>query len=156
MRYSEVIGSGFYHIRLTPEQYRCVDAFYLSASHHRIRSFKARDPEVKRFHLDLYLSHVRAFLEIIALGDFSGVFNYHEITKRGLHRAEGWSPEVCLPVSFSPKDAVEIDRLLPDPDIFSQMIYPDRRFLEGENHPYDVLLTENILVSDIALDFAHA
>jgi len=42
------------------------------------------------------------------------------------------------------------DYLLPDPEMFVQMA-ADRRFLEGEDHPYDLVLKDSTKISSITL-----
>lgn len=128
MRYSQIVGEGFYRIKLTPPQFARVDAHYLAASHHYLRSQQTDDLALSRFHLEFALKHLDALKTTISQGDFSDAM---DLTGRGLETPQGWHSQ---------------RKKMPDEEMFSSM-WPDVRYPLGDHHPYDALFQKIALAS---------
>jgi hypothetical protein len=125
MRYSEIIGDVYHHIRLPEPNQFWLDVYFSAAAHHLIRWREAqRDSNEEAFHNNLFRKHLHAMMNIIYI---SG--NFREAvdpTGFELHKRESWNPE-RLTVG------------LPDPLMFNAMT-GDERFGLGEHHISDSYL----------------
>lgn len=124
MKYSEIVGKGFYNIQLPAKMQFAIDVHFSGASHHLYRYREAMDtsPQWASFHLERHKAHLRHLMEIVyEYGDFSNAYDY---SLRDMDEKESWNP-----------DLVEI----PDPEMFGMML-PDARFAVSEAHPYDLNL----------------
>ena len=131
MRFSEIIGGGFFGIKLTSQQFDLLDKHFLAASHHRYRWIEGGN---QAYHCARYYEHLQCLMGIVRQGDFSRFFQHPELIKAGFNRPDRW--RVPVQQSGSPMDA---DRFLFDPTLFSEMC-ADVRWGSGNEHPYDVLL----------------
>jgi|GEM_PF-3973726 len=78
--------------------------------------------------------------QTISKADFSEVFVHDSVTKRGLHRPEGWLKVMAV----KPGELRELsdgDGLLSSDTLFQNM-FADMRFGAGEPFPYDLLLSD--------------
>lgn len=138
MRYSEIIGKGFYRIALSPDHYMLLDVHFSGASHHlyRFREAFKTDPSKARFHLDLHRAHLRNLMEIV---HDHGRFDFaKDASGRKMDQASSWDPE------FHPT---------PDPDMFGSML-PDMRYELGLNHPYDQFIESKQVKSHNVVNMA--
>jgi hypothetical protein len=132
MRFSEIVGHGFFGIKLSSQQFDLLDKHFLAASHHRYRWIE--DEDHREIHLQKYYEHLQCLMGIVRQGDFSRFFQHPALVKAGFNRPERWMVPVQKP--SSPMDG---DRFLFDPTLFSEMC-ADVRWGSGVEHPYDVLL----------------
>lgn len=117
LRYSDIINHAFYNIRLTQDQACLIDVHFLAASHHYWRYGDSGNT----FHKLLALEHIKRMMKVIRSGNFS---HANDPSKNGLDDASGWI--------FRGK--------LPHNEMFDSMD-PDVRFIDGESHPYDIVLS---------------
>lgn len=133
-RYSDIIGSVFYNIKLTPRQYSQLDIHFLCASHHYYRS---KNIEFKNFHETLMWQHVKELMCVVKSGCFDDAVDTGLDGHFDLSKPESW----------------EFKHQLPHPLMFNKM-WEDHRFDVGENHPYDNILEGKpipiILYSELA------
>jgi hypothetical protein len=92
------------------------------------------------FHNQLYYEHLILMFSIISRGDFSEFFAHLAIIQRGLDKPENWK----LKLDRIPSDPREADSQLYDLTMFEFMV-ADRRWKEGEGHPWDIYLDEEIV-----------
>lgn len=148
MRYSQIIGEGFHHIKLTPKKYSLVDGHFLAASHHR---YCVLDGDLTTeeiwFHERLYWDHLVKLMSIVEDGDFSEAL---DLTRKGLSKPQGWN--ITDRINHCRDSALDYDYALPDPEMFNSMVSADSRFKIGDDHPYDYLLTNSISPSFIFLN----
>lgn len=138
MRYSSIIGLGFYGIQLTKEQYESVDAHFLSCVHHLRRFEQSRS----QFHQTYFWQHLKALMAIVQSGDFRESI---DLSERGMNLKSSWTPQ------FMEFDDPSQSSYYPDPEMFSMMDWPDERYLIGQSFPYDILLSAPIAASKISL-----
>lgn len=130
MRFSEIIGKGFFEIKLSPQQLDLLDKHFVAAAHHRYRWIEGGN---KDFHNRHYYDHLNILMSIIRQGDFTNFFQHPVLIKQGFNRPDRWK---ITGQSLTPMDA---DSQLFEPTIFSEMC-ADWRWSNGQEHPYDVLL----------------
>ena len=125
MKYSEILGSGFYGIRLAKPDRQLVDIFFVGASHHFWRwKEQCGEGSDSVFHLSMHRAHLRALIGIVFhRGDFSAA---RDPSGFGLDRREAWNPEFLI---------------MPDPQMFDSMC-ADGRYSLGEAHPSDAYLAD--------------
>lgn len=122
LRYSQVLGNVFYHIKLSDELSDMIDTHFTSASHHLRRFEQSKSEEHRLFHLTRHRIHLRLMMSLIyKFGDFSEAV---DPSNRDLDRRETWSPEWTI---------------MPDPRMFASM-KEDWRFLIGEPHVADAYI----------------
>lgn len=121
MLYSQIIGEQFYNIKLTPGEYALVDGHFLAAAHHYYRSKLSHS----QFHKDKMWQHVKRLVEVIQGGDFSNA-------------VDSGTDGYC---DLSSPDSWAFKNRLPHPEMFDSMC-EDHRYLTGEEHPNDILLTQ--------------
>jgi len=118
MKYSDIVGSGFYNIKLSQKMSEFLDVYFSGASHHLFRCLEA---EVKNdafvdFHMKIHESHLRHLMNIVyKYGDFSCS---KDLSLREMDKRESWNPDKYP---------------LPDPNMFDSM-FPDARYSIGEYH----------------------
>lgn len=122
IRYSQIIGELFYHIKLSDEVKDMVDTHFTGASHHLRRFEQAKTDECRFFHLSRHRIHLRLMMSLIyKLGDFSEAI---DSSNRDLDRRETWSPEWTI---------------MPDQNMFRKM-QPDWRYEVGVAHAADIYI----------------
>ena len=131
MRFSEIIGKGFFQIKLTNQQYDLLDKHFVAAAHHRYRWIEGKNQDFHNFH---YYEHLNILMSIIRQGDFSQFFQHPVLIRNGFNSPSKW----VLPVKKL-KTPMDADEILFEPTIFSEMC-ADARWDSGQEHPYDVLL----------------
>lgn len=136
MRFSEIIGDGYFGIKLTSHQYDLLDKHFLAASHHRNRWMTGRN---KDFHNARYFEHLSILMSIVSLGDFSRFFRHPVLVKNGFDKPSRWRISLISP----PASPMALDSHLFDPGLFSEM-HADIRWQDGEEHPYDVLIDNDL------------
>ena len=118
MKYSEIVGSGFYNIQLSPMMGQLVDIYFAGASHHlfRYREAERKALELVDFHLTRHRAHLRHLMNIVyKYGNFSCAI---DSSLRDMDARESWDP----------------DRYpIPDPYMFNSM-FPDPRYQLGFSH----------------------
>lgn len=140
MRYSAIIGEGFYNIALSEKDLRRVDAHFIAAAHHRVLALDGGD--TSSFHADLYWKHVEELLRIVHGGGFSQA---QDPSHRLREKREMWAPERVTALDKSGQIR-EHDYILPDPDMFTYMP-SDARYRHGDDHPYDLMLESELMPS---------
>jgi hypothetical protein len=118
MKYSEVVGTGFYNIKLSAMMAELVDIHFAGASHHLFRYREAeRDAlELVDFHLIRHRAHLRHLMNIVYK---YGNFNYAiDSSLRDMDERESWNPD---------------KHPIPDPCMFNSML-PDVRYQLGLPH----------------------
>jgi hypothetical protein len=126
LRYSQILGSAFYHIGLSQADCDKVDTHFTAAAHHRFRMFESKGA-ARTFHMLRYQAHLKAMmLAVYSEGDFSKAVDE---SGSGLDFRESWNP-----------DRVEI----PDYRMFNSMT-PDHRFLVNQSHPSDHSLDPEVV-----------
>ena len=128
MRYSNIIGQGFYRIALSPDSYELLDIYFSGASHHlyRFREAMKVDPTKAKLHLEKHRAHLRSLMTIVHdLGSFTFA---QDPSGRRMNMVDSWDPAL---------------HSTPDPDMFNSML-PDMRYKLGEGHPYDQHLVTQI------------
>lgn len=131
MRYSQIVGPGFYNIRIPRKDASLVDVHFLAAAHHRNLSIK--NDENSGFHAELYWKHIHRLFSIIANGEFK---NAQDLSGRGFEKPGKWFDAAIPMAQYT---VLGFDELLPDPQMFMYFV-EDTRFVSGEAHPYDVVL----------------
>jgi hypothetical protein len=148
MKYSEIIGAGFYQIGLTPACLELVDAHYLAAAHHRQRCLEA--PEHANWHSRMFASHVSALFSVIAGGNFSHAVDPLD---QGFDDPTFWAAPPAGILLES--DIFRIEACLPDPGMFHE--FPaDRRYPAGSPVPYDAVLSNPKAVASATLELLAA
>lgn len=118
MKYSQIVGEGFYKIKLSQKLSGLLDVYFAGASHHLFRYLEAKNEtsHFAEFHLAMHKAHLRHLMELVYKnGDFT---NSEDPSFRHMDEKESWNPD-----QFS----------LPDPNMFDLML-PDVRYLLGEAH----------------------
>lgn len=128
MRFSKIIGDGFFGIKLTAQQFDLLDRHFVAAAHHRYRFAESGS----KFHNDRYYEHMDLLMSIVRQGDFSGFFRHPVLIKNGFDKPSRW---VLVP-GQTPSAS---DPQLYDSTLFSEMC-ADVRWNTNQEHPYDVLL----------------
>ncbi len=123
MRFSEVVGKGFYNIKVAAKDAELLDVHFSGACHHRGRWLQAEGVGVADFHFSRYQAHLCHLMEIIyQRGDFSCATDE---SNNNRDEREAWNP-----------DRVPI----PDPEMFDDLL-PDARYPLGIPHDLDSYLT---------------
>lgn len=124
LRYSEILGTLFYGIKLSPADCDLIDTHFTGAAHHLMRYRQSTSDVAKSFHLLRHRSHLRKLMGLVfSRGDFKDAKDRsgHDLDDR-----ESWNPDV---------------NQVPDPLMFEKM-KPDARFSIGEAHSSDIYLEE--------------
>ncbi len=122
LRYSQVLGNVFYHIKLTDELSDMIDTHFSSAAHHLRRFEQSKTEDHRLFHLTRHRIHLRLMMTLIYKhGDFSEAV---DPSNRDLDRRETWSPEWTI---------------MPDQNMFKKMA-ADWRYEVGVAHAGDQYL----------------
>lgn len=125
MRYSHIVGKGFYRISLTPQDYKLLDIHFSGASHHLYRCKEAmatKQLDLAKLHSELHRKHLNALMTIVH--DRGGFTFAKDDSGRNMDVKESWDMHL---------------NSTPDPDMFNSML-PDMRHQLGENHYYDQYL----------------
>jgi hypothetical protein len=143
MKYSEIIGQGYFRINLGPQDFELVDAHFLGLAHHSYRFRESKD----LFHARLFTDHLVSLYRIISeRGDFSTAV---DPTGEGLTDELAWTPPpkelLVLSANGNLKAALAC---LPDPT-FIEGFPGDRRYGSGQPFPYDRVLAEPDSVFEI-------
>lgn len=126
MRYSEIVGSACYGIRLSPEDYELVDIHFSGAAHHfyRWKEIADKDAQLAEFHIRLHRAHLRHLMSLIyERGDFAYAL---DPTLCDMDEKDSWNPDL---------------RCIPDPEMFDDMS-PDPAVLAGQKHLLDRYLKD--------------
>src|ERR1041385_1408337 len=98
MRFSEIVGQGFFGIILTQDEYFALDCHYTGSAHHYLRwqEATAQDSPYVSFHWQLHRAHLRHLMEIVF---HQGNFNHaDDPSYSGLDSREAWDPsKVSIP-----------------------------------------------------------
>lgn len=125
MRFSEIVGQGFFGIILSQDQYQLLDCYYVGSAHHLLRWRQAtvENASVAEFHLVRHLAHLKHLMDLVfRFGNFN---NADDRSYSGLDYREAW-------------DSLKVS--IPEPHIYDSFLYPDYRWGLGEGHEYDGLL----------------
>lgn len=122
IRYSQIVGELFYHIKLSDEVRDMLDTHFTAASHHLKRHQEAKSEEHRMFHLNRHRLHQRLMMMLVyKFGDFKDA---KDPSNRDLDRRETWHPDMTIMV---------------DENMYRKML-PDWRFSVGKAHAADLYL----------------
>ena len=125
IRYSDILGDLFYHIKVTDDLKDLIDSHFTGASHHLRRFEQAETEEHRLFHLTRHRIHLRLMMSLIhKYADFSEAT---DPTNRDLEYRDTWNPDFTI---------------MSDPGMFRKMA-PDWRYPVGEPHCSDHYIHSN-------------
>jgi hypothetical protein len=125
MKFSHIIGHGFYGIILSQDDYSLIDSHYTASAHHRIHwnATIGRNDDLAIFHFRLHRAHLAHLMDIIY---YRGSFvQADDRSLQGLDEKSGWNART---------------RPIPDPNMFDNFLFSDDRWGLGSNHAFDNLL----------------
>jgi hypothetical protein len=104
MRFSHIIGQGFYGIVLTQDDYALVDSHYTASAHHRLHWMASigKDETLAVWHFRLHRAHLAHLMTVISTRGFFGQADDRSL--QGLDDPRGWNPKL---------------RPIPDPAMFA-------------------------------------